>query len=134
MILLFGTEFIKWLMMDYNRDSDFWTFKSKGKLGKIKIKMKWFVLLFSTILFPIMVLIENNGAYPLGQILLKLFITYSITTSFYQIIFNPLVNKLKEILIMLSKANVVQKEIDLSVPDLATPTPKTETSESEING
>ena len=112
--LLVIPEFIKMFTL-YNNVNKKHIFKF-DKRGIFPFSAKWMVVVLGAILaYPVFLVTKDLGDYSTKQIITQIVITYTITTSFYELFFSATINKLKQILRKISEAKVKNIEIDLSV-------------------
>ena len=114
--LLFLTEFVK-MATYYSPKTKYHIFKFDKK-GKFRFRSKFLAFFMGIIIATSIYLTSLTGIFEDDMSLLrKLVLTFAVTTSFYELFFFLLVDKFKEILKTLIKAEIKPIKIDLNNTD-----------------
>ncbi len=111
--LLFLTEMVK-MSTYYSPKTKYHIFKF-DKTGRFRFKSKFLAFFMGIVIASGIYFTSQTGVFEEDMLVLrKLILTFSITTSFYELFFFLIVDKFKEILTTLIKAKVKPIKIDLN--------------------
>jgi hypothetical protein len=114
-VLLFTAEIIKSFTL-YNSISKKHVFKFDKK-KKFQFKAKWMVVILGLLIGTIFIigdLVSNDSEIKISHTILKIFLTYAVTTTFYELLFEIFINKAKKILIAITRAEIKPVVIDIN--------------------